>query len=64
MNPSLLKRFECGCLGMGKSWFGATFREGPTFAVAGLDQQKLDGTVVDPVAHRGDLFAFAILAKL
>ncbi|MGB8730332.1 MAG: hypothetical protein WCC99_03730 [Candidatus Sulfotelmatobacter sp.] len=63
MNPSLLECFERGCLSMGESRFGATFGEGPAFTVARLDQQELDSAVADPVAHRGDLFAFTILAK-
>ncbi len=63
MNPSFFERFECSCLSMGESRFGAAFGEGPAFAVACLDQQELDSATTDPVANRGDLFAFTILAK-
>jgi hypothetical protein len=59
MNPRLLECFNRRRLSVGEPRFCAPFREYPTPAAAGFDQQELDRASADPVADRSDLFALA-----
>ena len=59
MNSRLLECFNRRRLSVGEPRFRAPFREYPTPAAAGFDQQELDRASADPVADRSDLFALA-----
>ena len=59
MNPRLLECFNRRRLSVGEPRLCPPFREYPTPAAAGFDQQELDRASADPVADRSDLFALA-----
>jgi len=63
MNPRLLEGLQRRRLSVGQPRFGAALGKSPPPAATSPNQQELDAAAAHPVANRGDLFAFAQLAK-
>jgi hypothetical protein len=64
MNSSFLEGFNRRRLGVRESRFRAAFGKYPASATTGLDQQKFDNVLPDPVTNCRDLLTFAHLSDL